>query len=137
MSSFATNTVFADDNLCPDELIEETVDVMNEALHSTSTQAGDAAGATLADRLSDGRRLRVVVFRARDMAEREAVDITFDDDRVRLEAADSTRPAHGTIKVCEQHLEAVASHPDTFIDDPMKLELVWVKDRMTAREAQS
>lgn len=134
MSSFATNTVFADDSLCPGELIEETVDVMNEALHPSKDQANASRNGSLAGRISDGRRLRIVVFSADDMSEREAVDITFDEEHVKLEEARTERPADGTIKVCEEHLEAVASKPETYIEDPMKIELVWVKDRMTARD---
>ena len=76
MSSFATNAVCAHDTLCPRELMEETVEVMNRALHPEQGDGADPDTASLSEKVSNGRTLRVVVFSGKDMADKLVATIS-------------------------------------------------------------
>jgi len=79
----------------------------------------------------------VRVLSAEDMLEKGAAILRFEADRVKLLQPDSCPPADGSTMVCEEHLLEVSSHPDVYVKDPLKLELLWVKDRMTVPEVKS
>lgn len=137
MSSFTTNAVCTQRGLCSRELMAETVRVMNQALHKQSGQknSNSSSRTSLAEKISNGRTLQVRVINAQDMAEKEKVAIKFDEERIKLLPVHSNVKTESSATVCEEHLLDVAKNPETYLDNPMRLELVWVKERMTETEA--
>ena len=84
MNSFATNQLCAQETLCSRELMRETVKVMNKALHEGSSRGDETNGVALGEWISNGKTLRIQVFSAKHMIDREPVLIRFDEKRVKL-----------------------------------------------------
>ena len=135
MSSFATNTVCAHDELCPRELMEDTVTVMNRALHnSPARKNAEPDNETLSEQISNGRTLRVQIVSGKDFSARDAVAIRYDEDQVELLQAGNADSADASVTISEEHLADVSKRPGHYEENPMQLELVWVKERMTETE---
>ena len=135
MHSFATNQLCAQETLCSRELMRETVKVMNKALHEGSSRGDETNGVALGEWISNGKTLRIQVFSAKHMIDREPVLIRFDEKRVKLVETEREVAVDASMKVTEEHLAEVYQNPDAYISDPLKIELIWVKERMTASEA--
>jgi hypothetical protein len=109
----------------------DTVDVINRALAEQSEtpvlkQILEAAG-----KAAEGREFGVAVYKDDSSNPHDYFTTRFNNGKVELSSRGKASPDVDW-KVSEDYLRKVSANPQNYVDNPAKLDIDWLKSRLSA-----
>jgi hypothetical protein len=111
--------------------MQDSVQIINEALHSGTAPDAKQLPARVVDRLTDGGEFCVEVFDEESLRTEGAYLIRFKPQAVAVSEAGGRR-ADISLRVSRRHLEQVCENPASYRANPLCIDVVWLKSRLTA-----
>lgn len=113
------------------DLFMGTVDVINQALKEHSDGRVFGSVVSLTEKLSSGKQFGVAVYKKDADQPHDYFTVRFNRGKVELAARGKESPDIAW-KVSQDYLKQVCEEPQTYIDNPARLDVDWLVSRVQA-----
>lgn len=105
------------------------INVFNTAIDKHANEPLMKPIVTAANKLLDDKKIGVAVYKSAPTKPFDYYTLEFDDSRFQIVSHGKEEP-NIAWRVSRSYLEDVVKNADDYIENPMKLDLEWLKDRL-------
>ncbi|PRP89994.1 hypothetical protein ENSA5_69370 [Enhygromyxa salina] len=116
--------------LAPDALFTQYIDVVNRAIAANKDEIPFKQLLSVGEKILGDKRIGVEIYKTDPKYPHDYFTLTYSGKE--LHATHGKDAPDIGWKVKEEHLQHVVDDPDTFIEHPTKLDLDWLKTRLSS-----